>query len=168
MRISKMMAQEIALKALEKRKSRLDEFQQDNKEFVTKIVLDSLPEQVKKTFDMYPGYFDRHSYFNFTCGDANSRGFDSSEYLPKKDNGYINIDSELMGKLERNRLNYLKEKDRYKSDLNELEAAIFNLRTINRVREELPDLKEFLPDDSVTALVPSLDKARVILKQLNK
>lgn len=168
MRISKMMAQEIALKALEKRKDQLNDQLSSNKEFVTKVVMDRLPEQVKKTFGMYSGYFDLHSYFNFTCDHSQSRGFDSSEYLPRKDNGYIEIDPETMKILETSRSSYLKNQSQYKSDFNELESAIFNLRTINRVREELPDLKEFLPDESVTALVPSLDKARIILKTLNK
>lgn len=108
-----------------------------------------IPEEVKQTFEKYPEYFTVDDHIRL-----DSHGF-SSEWvdLPNENDRVLERDGstelkltrELAKELYATKMAWVKENDKVEKLRKEIEQALVNLGTYNRIVEQFPEAAPLLP-----------------------
>lgn len=158
MQISKMTAEQIATKLVEKKRKEVDELDQEIKKLCTEKAESQVPSEVHKLFKV-------HSEFVETACEAYLDGHGlSREYIKLSKNvpapnGYrviIKMDA-AFGKKILTLLNKKKDKNDATVKLkNEIIQALLTLRTSKQIIEKFPEAAALLPSQS-KGLLPALN-----------
>lgn len=170
MRLSKHQSREIAKQAMEPRKEAWQAKVEALKKEVDREVLNKVPPSVLKLWEgEHKNYVTTRSLFQFTSGETKRyEQFSSSKFLPANSNWVELSDPGRLDKLLSLQQEITDLSTAYKNDLDTLDLAIQNLRTLKRVAEELPELVRFFPKDANTALALPLENIRQIIKSNEK
>ena len=171
MRISKEMASRIAACALENRKNEINELEEKLSQEATSIVEREVPQIIIEAYKSYPDYI-KSTKSTTLHGEGLPIDYGAivlTKLLPGQ-NGYGNsssffIQPEEYKKINASRKNINKKREQLKDDKRTLEDVIFDLKTIKRVSENVPELIPFLPSENTAlATIPNVDGIRKMLK----
>lgn len=134
-----------------------------------KVVMDSLPDEVKNCFTKYPGYFITTQCVTLVNGKLETRVHCSS--FPHNGDGwfpYIPCPNEISEKIKRLDLDVERAKrDREKTE-NSIVSTLLSLRTFKRVKESFPEAYEYMKEyEESSKTLPALPVSS-ILQTINK
>lgn len=158
-RITKLIAEEVSEKLVQKKQTELNNHNQQIKDYVTKVILNHTPKDVLLLSKTEPKYFRMTKQFRFNCNDFKWEYFSTNHSIPSNDEHYniTETESKQIFKL-------IQKRDKLRKELrnlkDEIYQALINLKTFKRVQEEFPEASSFLPSKTNTSLVVNIDNIR--------
>ena len=165
MRITKTIAEEVAVKLLAKKDLQIKKAKDELSNFAEQFLEKTLPKEVLETYKKFKPFF-RESIEIIVDGNGLSYEYielskrypygNSKTYLPNE------VDAKTFRKLIDKRNDLVKQRRELKE---ELSNAIFNLKTYKAVQENFPEAFEFLPKENKnTALAINISEIRQKIK----
>lgn len=169
-RITKTLAGQVASKLAAPIWDKAEKLEKDLMELITPLYEATLPKEVLSTFKKYPKYFNTSGYVRVIgTGLENYKTYDLSKNLPKKENytSTISVDPETANQIIdlSNKIDSLKVE--FRKHRNEIEIAVFGLRTYGKVQLEFPEAFVLLPPITSTALTVDLKSIRCKIDRKN-
>lgn len=159
MKISKEKAQEAAKKITEPLLKKCKEAEAALAEYLTVTLSKKIPKEVQALHEKWPGYFRQKSSFYIKGIGYTSLTKciveDSFELTKTEMQHAVKLDQE-----------HEKAKEHYKKTFSEIEAAILQLGTINRVKENMPEALPYIPDATITTVAVNIQPVRTKIKSL--
>jgi hypothetical protein len=144
MKITKTIANEIAIKMCENINTQIEECENVKRELVKKAVWEKIPENVKKLWETNSEYIKSEKYIQvFVMGEYNAVSL--KESIPFNKNT-----RHLLNEKDSNNFVLLNQKIETLSDLkrktiNEIEKTLVTLGTYKRINDSFPEAIPFLP-----------------------
>jgi hypothetical protein len=167
MRITKQIANDVALKLLEKKREVLKEKEKNISFRLRHMVEKHIPICVLDLSKKEPNYFTWSDNVSINGNGFNYKHFDLDKEVPSKHRFNTLFEpNETEAKELSSLINmFEKEKEEIKNLQKEIEITLFNLRTYNKVSENFPEALPFLPKGQNTSLSLNLSDLRNKLKQ---
>lgn len=169
MRISKDLAKQIAERLLEKKAEGISKAQDALRKFTNEIVPTKIPDEVKQFAKRFPEYFEFSTSVRFCCKETNRSTYKwnsvDDSFVDKSEGSYMAITKSEYNEYEKLSDKIEKLKSDYNRSLQDVKAAIFNLRTDAKLREHFPEAAALIPKgNTTTALAVNIDSIRELLK----
>lgn len=162
-RITKQIAEDVAVKLTKKQALEIEKLQKDMKQKFTEIYLKTIPKEIMDLFEKYPKYFEKRSSFQIS-----GNGFQYQQLHTDKDYPSSQYSYSLKEKDASLMLGLMNTLDDKKNELYKLKKEVanllFNLRTYAKVNSEFPEASPFLPKTVTTALMVNISDLREKLK----
>lgn len=162
-RITKQIAENVAVKLTEKQSLKIKELQANLKDKFTEIYLKTIPKEVIDFHAKYPNFTETRQSVQCTGNGFQWQSLGFNGHVPSISNTFSpnEKDAKLLLKL-------LNEIDDKKSELSklkhEIEVLVFGLRTYAKVNSEFPEATPFLPNSVSSALMVNISDLRKKLK----
>lgn len=169
-RITKTLASQVAAKLAAPIWNRAENLEKDLMALITPLYEATLPKDILNTFKKYPKYFNVSGHIRISgpgLGAWNS--FELSKALPKKESSYntLTVDQEVANKIVDLDNKITTTKKEYREHKQEIETAVFGLRTYGKVQLEFPEAFVLLPPITSTALTVNLKSIRCKIDRKN-
>jgi hypothetical protein len=160
-RITKSIAEEVARQLVKERENEISQLKKNLSHYVTMLHIDRIPENVMKAFKSNGSYINSQQTMYIT-GAGFDRWFKVTMEKTLPYNGESLEVNDVDGNAIKDADNLIQDKIRAKEELRQnIEVALFNLRTYNNVEKEFPEAFKLLPKQSVnTALAINLKDIR--------
>ena len=162
MRMTKELAKQIARKLTVKKIEVSNQIFIDYRQAVTDAYIKQTPKEVAETFKKHPDWFYTRSGISFSGHGFRWETVTATEQVicNSRSDANLNLDDKLAAKLTN-----LKRKNEnavaaYNALVDEIETALFNLRTFANVEKNFPEAIPFLPASTSTALMVNFDALR--------
>lgn len=144
-RITKQIAEDIAVKLCSKKKTLLDESNKKLSFFITDVAKRKVPKEVSIAFSKMPSYIKTRS-----CPYVQGQGISGYPSVSLTESVPMDSDSIQLNAKEAEKYLSLKavcieNKKTYEGLLKEVENALLNCRTYNKVKELFPEAATYLP-----------------------
>lgn len=168
MRITKKLAEDVAVSLLQKKKEEIKNLRNELSEYAYDLAASTIPDEVKEFDKKFPEYVSKETHISFSEKwfeyQWKNFYFPEGKSLPLKSE-YLEVEREVLKQIEAKQDHISKLENEYRQARREVENAIFNLRTVANVKKELPEAIPFLPEPGqTTALTVRIDKVRELLK----
>ena len=163
-RITKTIAENVAIKLLEKKYAKIEEIKEGLKVKFTEIYKKQLPKEVLELFYKKQGFFYQRTNFVLDGNGHSHNIIYTTEPLPYL-SGAVSLDvedSKIILDIMNNISNLESEYNKLKL---EIETTLLNLRTYSKISSEFPEATPFLPNTTSTALSVNISDLRNKLKQ---
>lgn len=159
-RISQDLASQIAFKLTAKSRAAADLLKKEYQSLVYELYLEETPAEIKKMFTKYPEWFYTRQVVSFF-----GHGFRFESVTVEKPvivntsnrDANLTLTDAIANKLTKFKRKYEKADADCKELKRETEQALINLRTFQRIRENIPEAAPFLPPPMSNALVVNVD-----------
>lgn len=166
MRITKQLAQDVAIAILKERSVKHQQFKNETGEIIHKHLMSLLPKDVVKLFNSKDkGYLRTTSYVRAIGQGLNFDHIDTPEH-PYTGNNSCTFPDELSLKISKRREISNNESQEIRNLRDQIEATLIDLRTVKKVNEFFPEASPFLSTEKATVYLPvNLDKLRSKIQQ---
>ena len=157
--LSKQVIEQIAVKMTEKSKKYAEAMEKELKEVVTEIYQDQVPAEVMKVFKTHCEYIETAQSLYLDGHGFNRENLTMTKQLPATSSysQKLKLTAPIADRILKAKRKYDQAKKDYKSLVEEIENALFALKTHKNVRENLPEAAVYLPPPMSNALVVSFD-----------
>lgn len=163
MRITKQIANDVAIKMLADKKKSINEIDRELGLTVQNMLVAQIPAEVLTVFAKHASYFDSRRSWHINGEGLNWEVVTIPESLPYK-GGAFTPTSEQAKELVKI-INKQKDKHTaYKKAVRELEVLLYNLKTYANVTKSFPEALPFLPVGQNTAVAFNIEDVRKLLK----
>ncbi len=158
-RITKEIAQEVAVRMTEKKKNEIESLHKKLKDTVHKYVEKQIPKDVLSCFKKNKGYFHTRTSFQFIGNEFNYESYSCNSELPYS-KYQMAPDVEAAKAILQIKHEMDKKNTERNSLKNEIEVALYNLKTYNAVEAEFPEAFKLLPKRITQALTVNIKSIR--------
>lgn len=166
-RISKDLANQIAIKLTEKSRIAAEQLHKEYRELATEIYEEQTPKEIKDIFKKYPEWF-----YTRNCISFNGHGFRWENVSTTRpvicnsgSSANLDITAKMATALQASKRKWEKLNEDHKQLQRETETALLNLGTHARIKENFPLAAPMLPPPMSNALVCNFDS---LTKRLQK
>lgn len=166
MRITKVIAEEIAIKLTSKFEEKIQEKTLLLQKTACEIYEKELPKEVLGTFKKFPDYFETRTSFNLVGVGAHSERIPFGKHMPCKTYMFappMVEDVTLLLSLINSIKLLEKEKDKLQTNIQE---TLLSLKTYNRILTEFPEAGKLLPSSNCVSLSIPIDSLREKLNSI--
>lgn len=168
-RVTKELASEIASKLLKDKQKVVDNLHKEYTDFLFEEYNKTIPKEISEFDKKHPGWIRKTSSINFSGYGFNWENvyFSQGQYVltDRNGNSKIELTSKLADKIKTLKNSWEKERKSVGDLRQQIEIAIYNLRTFNQVEKNFPEAAAHLPAGGKTmSLTINLDKIRSQLK----
>lgn len=167
-RISQDLASQIAYKLTSKSRAAAEVLRKEYRDLVLQFYLEETPNAIKKTFELFPEWFSTRRTVALT-----GHGFRYEKVnvdIPVICNAgsgdaHLTLTDDIANKITKAKMKWEKADAECNDLKKEVETAMINLRTFQRIRENIPEAARFLPPPMSNALVVNVDSLNKKLSQ---
>lgn len=169
MNITRTISEQVAEKMVAPIGAKIKSLSEERIDLANKAVSDALPKDLKQCFEKYKSVFCKSQSVTFCNGKQEVR-LDGLSYFPASTTWfpYVEVSSQIVGKIDKLRLKIEKLKDEKEKTYNSIVSTLLSLRTFKRVKDQFPDAYEYLKeyeDNEKTALSLPIDDILSVIKK---
>ena len=162
MRITKYLANKVAQQLIEKKQKEVSTLRTEFQEYLTVVAEKRVPKDVMEFFKKQCEYVETSQSIFLNEKGFNREVISLTRQVPAKSSSSLHIvlnDTEAT-KAKRLHNAWLKAKENVERLKRELENALLNLRTYNRIEKELPEAFQLLPQGGGMLIPINIEKLR--------